>query len=194
MRFQTTLLYILIISVLVLTACTNNTKSLDKMSDSDNIANTSNSNESSQKYFDWKNTELMDVNSGEYFKISDFRLKPILIESFAVWCPTCTKQQNEIKTLHEDIGDDVISVTLDADPNEDENKVLRHTELHGFNWRYSVSPKEMTQGLINDFGLDIVNPSSSPIILICPNGNARLLNRGVKTALELKAAVNTCEV
>ena len=168
MRFQTTLLYILIISVLVLTACTNNTKSLDKMSDSDNIANTSNSNESSQKYFDWKNTELMDVNSGEYFKISDFRLKPILIESFAVWCPTCTKQQNEIKTLHEDIGDDVISVTLDADPNEDENKVLRHTELHGFNWRYSVSPKEMTQGLINDFGLDIVNPSSSPIILICP--------------------------
>ena len=45
----------------------------------------------------WMNTELKDVRIGETFKISDFRGEPVLVESFAVWCPTCTKQQNEIK-------------------------------------------------------------------------------------------------
>ena len=45
----------------------------------------------------WKETKLKDIKTGKEFKISDFAGKSILLESFAVWCPTCTKQQNEIK-------------------------------------------------------------------------------------------------
>ncbi|PIN92559.1 hypothetical protein COU56_04225, partial [Candidatus Pacearchaeota archaeon CG10_big_fil_rev_8_21_14_0_10_31_9] len=37
----------------------------------------------------WMNTELNDISTGETFKISDFEGKPVLLESFAVWCPTC---------------------------------------------------------------------------------------------------------
>ncbi|MFQ5532130.1 MAG: peroxiredoxin family protein, partial [Candidatus Nanoarchaeia archaeon] len=47
----------------------------------------------------WRNLELKDVNSGKIFKISDLSDKPILMESFAVWCPTCTRQQREINEL-----------------------------------------------------------------------------------------------
>ncbi|PIO07358.1 hypothetical protein COU59_03365, partial [Candidatus Pacearchaeota archaeon CG10_big_fil_rev_8_21_14_0_10_34_12] len=45
-----------------------------------------------QETVSWMNTELKDIRTGETFKTSDFEGKPVLLESFAVWCPTCTKQ------------------------------------------------------------------------------------------------------
>ena len=88
----------------------------------------------------WKNVELTNILSQEKFKISDFTGTPILLESFAVWCPTCTRQQKEIKKLHEEIGNEVISISLDTDPNEDTSQVLTHTQENNFDWIYSISP------------------------------------------------------
>ena len=65
---------------------------------------------------DWRDILLRDVISGESFRISDFEGQTVLLESFAVWCPTCTKQQEEVRKLHEQIGDGVISISLDVDP------------------------------------------------------------------------------
>lgn len=124
----------------------------------------------------WMNIELKDVRTEETFKISDFEGKPVLVESFAVWCPTCTKQQKEIKGLHEEIGNEVISVSLDTDPNEDSSKVLEHLQANGFDWYYAISPIEMTQSLINEFGNSIINAPSAPMILICEDGSFRKLS------------------
>ena len=63
---------------------------------------------------DWREIPLRDVLSGEIFRISDFNGKPILLESFAVWCPTCNKQQQQIRKLHQAIGDSVISITCSS--------------------------------------------------------------------------------
>lgn len=141
----------------------------------------------------WKNFELEDVNSGEKFRISDFSGTPVLLESFAVWCPTCTKQQNEIKALHDEIGDEFISISIDPDPNEDAEKVVKHTEKHGFDWRYAISPSELTIALKDEFGLKIVNAPSVPVVLICGDGSFRLLSSSrVKKVDELKTEIATC--
>lgn len=132
------------------------------------------------------NTELKDISTGETFKISDFSDKPVLLESFAVWCPTCTRQQQEIKKLHDEIGDEFISISLDTDPNEDESRVLQHLNNNGFNWRYAVSPTDLTQALIDEFGVNIVNAPSAPVILICNGEEARQLDSGLKKVNELK--------
>lgn len=124
----------------------------------------------------WINAELKDVRTGETFRISDFKGKPVLLESFAVWCPTCTKQQREIKKLHDEVGDSIISISLDTDPNEDESKILNHINENGFEWYYAVSPIDMTQSLINDFGSSIINAPSAPVVLICDDGNYRKLS------------------
>ena len=137
------------------------------------------------------NTELKDIKTQQNYKISDFSDKPVLLESFAVWCPTCTKQQQEIKKLHEEIGDSVISISLDTDPNEDESRVLDHIEKNGFDWYYSISPIEFTQTLIDEFGISIVNAPSAPVILIC-NNEARKLDSGVKDVNELKKELESC--
>ena len=136
----------------------------------------------------WIDFELTDIRTGEKFKISDLNNKPVLLESFAVWCPTCTRQQREIKKLHEEVGDDVISISLDTDPNEDESRVLEHIKRNDFNWHYAIAPIEMTQSLINQFGIGIVNAPSAPVVLIC-NNEARKLDSGVKSVGELKEEI-----
>lgn len=137
----------------------------------------------------WKNTPLKDVNTGKTFRISDFQGKPILLESFAVWCPTCKKQQDEIKRLHEKVGDSVVSIALDTDPNEDESKVKEHLERHGYDWYYAVSPVDVTKALIDEFGVTVVNAPGAPVVLICTDQSSRLLPRGVKDVSDLEAEI-----
>jgi thiol-disulfide isomerase/thioredoxin len=140
----------------------------------------------------WIDAEFKDVRTGESFRISDFAGKPVLLESFAVWCPTCTKQQKEIKEFHEDVGDSVVSISLDTDPNEDEARVLEHVNSNGFDWYYAVSPASVTQELINEFGVGFVNAPSVPMALICDDGSFEKLGGGVKDVDELKEAVANC--
>ena len=143
----------------------------------------------------WMDLELKDVNTGETFKISEFN-KPVLLESFAVWCPTCTKQQIELKKLHDLPGfseEEVISISLDTDPNEDENKIREHSQSNGFNWRYAISPTDLTKQLIDEFGPSIVNAPSAPIVLICPDGNFHQLSSSrVKSVQDLQDAIASC--
>ena len=136
---------------------------------------------------EWREYELTDINTGETFKISDFKGTPVLLESFAVWCPTCTKQQQEVKKLHDELGDSFISISIDTDPNENANKILEHTQRNGFDWRYAISPSELTQTLIDEFGVIFINAPQAPIVLIDKDQNARILKRGVKSSEELKS-------
>ena len=142
----------------------------------------------------WINMELKDISTGETFTIKELSDsgKPVLLESFAVWCPTCTRQQKITKEFEKtDLGSGVISVSIDTDPNEDEARVLEHIERNGFTWFYAVSPVELTRSLIDQFGVGIVNAPSVPMILICPeNGRVRKLDSGIKSVNELTEEVS----
>ncbi len=137
----------------------------------------------------WMDIELTDIATGQKFKISDFKGKPVLLESFAVWCPTCLRQQREIKKLKEREGDTIIHISLDTDPNEDEAKVKEHLERNGFDWYFAVSPIELTTALIDEFGLTIVNAPGAPVVLISKDQSARLLRNGVKSADDLLSEI-----
>ena len=138
---------------------------------------------------DWRDYEFTDVSTGTKFKISDFNGKPILLESFAVWCPTCLQQQKEIKKLKLAEGDAIIHISLDTDPNEEEDIVKNHKESNGFDWYFAVSPAELTKSLIEDFGISFVNAPGAPVVLICEDQSARMLGRGVKSVDELKSEI-----
>ncbi len=135
----------------------------------------------------WMDIELTDVTTGETFQISDFEGKTILLESFAVWCPTCLAQQKELQKLQASEGDDVIHISLDTDPNEDAEKIREHIQRNGLDWYFAVSPIQLTQALIDEFGLDFVSASRAPVVLICKDSSARFLRSGVKPAEELAA-------
>jgi len=137
----------------------------------------------------WRDWELVDINTGNSFKVSDFKGTPILLESFAVWCPTCTSQQREIRKLHAELGDSFVSISLDTDPFEDEQRVKDHLDKQGFDWRYAISPQPLTTMLIDEFGLKFVNAPQAPIVLVCEDQTARMLDSGLKRVAELKAEI-----
>ena len=142
----------------------------------------------------WMDIELIDIKTGTKLKISNFKGKQVLLESFAVWCPACTKQQQETQKLHNELGDSFVSISFDTDPNEDEKNVLGHIERNGFDWYYAISPRELTRALMDEFGAVIANVVDAPIILICENQSSRLLSRGIKSADKLKAELELgCE-
>ncbi len=137
----------------------------------------------------WADIELKDVATEKKFRISDFEGKPVLLESFAVWCVTCLEQQRKIRELKAKEGDAIVHISLDTDPNEDEGKVRVHLERYGFDWLFAVAPQELTKALIDDFGLGIVNAPSAPVVLICGDQSTRFLRSGVKSADELISEV-----
>ncbi len=142
---------------------------------------------------EWLATELTDVRTGESFTIAEFAGTPVLLESFAVWCPICTSQQKQVRALHEQVGDEVVSIALNTDPNEDHAKVAAHLERHGFDWRYAVAPVELIRALKGEFGVGILNAPSAPIVLICPDQSVReMLRRGVKRADFLQEQAAAC--
>ncbi len=171
--FKNTLMWILLAVVIAMSACVSDVPPGNDLEQID----------------DWKDVELTDVATGSTFRISDFEGKPVLVESFAVWCPTCKRQQDEVKELHRQVGDAVVSISLDTDPNEDENRVKEHIQLHGYEWYFAVSPPEVTQKLIDEFGVTVVNAPSVPIILVCEDQSTRFLKSGVKSADTLKEEI-----
>jgi len=62
----------------------------------------------------------------------------LFVETFAVWCSNCLRQQKTMIDFHE-ANPDATTVAVDIDPNEDEPKVQDHAEKHGFDWRYADS-------------------------------------------------------
>ena len=83
-------------------------------------------------------------------------------------------------------------MALDIDPNEDEAIVRDHLARNNLSGYYAVAPLEMTASLIRDFGSDIITPSSAPVVLVCPAGDAIHLPSGVKEAASLKRAISGC--
>ncbi len=121
--------------------------------------------------------------------MSDFKGRPILLEVFAVWCPTCLSQQKEMQKLKEKGGDTVVRISLNMDPNEDEAKVRKHIEEHGLDWYFAISPPELTKALIDEVGLAILSAPLSPVIVICEDQPVRLLADGVKSAEALVSEI-----
>ena len=141
---------------------------------------------------DWRAVELTDVTTSETFSIEGFAGRPVLVEFFAVWCPVCTSQQEEMGALV-DRTDDLVAVSLNVDPNEDAEQVSEHASEHGFDWHYAVAPSSMTRALVEEFGTVVTNAPAAPVVTVCPGGGASLVEgRGVKSADDLAAAFDRC--
>ncbi|MCK4778384.1 MAG: TlpA family protein disulfide reductase, partial [Actinomycetia bacterium] len=95
------------------------------------------------------------------------------------------KQQKEIERLHEQLGDKVVSISIDTDPNENEAKVMEHLNTYGYDWYFAVGTEGLAEKLVKEFGANVVNAPSAPVILICEDQKARILNFGIKSAGKL---------
>jgi hypothetical protein len=135
----------------------------------------------------WFSVSLIDVNSGEAFKVEDFEGRVVLVETMAMWCSTCLRQQKEVVQLHVLLNDTdaFVSLTLDIDPNEKAEDLQTYMQNQGFFWTYVISPAEVSREIAALYGDGFLNPPSAPMFVVDAEGDVHPLRFGVKDANEL---------
>jgi cytochrome oxidase Cu insertion factor (SCO1/SenC/PrrC family) len=139
----------------------------------------------------WFAASLTDVHTGQAFSINDLNGKVVLVETMAVWCSNCFKQQQQVKALHDQLGqrEDFVSIGLDIDPNEDAPQLKSYVEQNGFDWLYAVAPADVARQIGLSYGDQFLNPPSTPILIVDSHGEAHPLPFGIKNADALMQAV-----
>lgn len=140
---------------------------------------------------EWFDMELTDAQTGETFTMNDYTGKVVLMETMAMWCPNCIVQANEVRNLHELLGnpDDLISVSLDVDINEDADSLKEYAGSYGFEWHFAVAPLDVARALGNLYTAQYLNPPLSPMLIIDREGNVHHLDYGLKEAETLQEIV-----
>lgn len=140
---------------------------------------------------EWFKITLTAVGSDETFTIKDFKGKVVLVETLAMWCSNCLKQQGQVKLLHNQLDerDDFVSLGIDIDPNENADALLSYINKHEFNWVYTVAPVEVSREIGQLYGDQFLNPPSTPMLIIDKDGEVHPLPFGIKSAEELLDAL-----
>lgn len=136
----------------------------------------------------WFEYPLTEVTSAEVFKIIDLKGKVVLVETMAIWCSNCKRQQQEVLKLHEVLGDrgDFVSLGLDIDINENADDLKNYVESNNFYWKYAVATPELMRDISSLYGDQFLNPPSTPMLIIDRKGEVHTLPFGIKSAGDLE--------
>ena len=140
----------------------------------------------------WFDVQMTDVLTGQAFSMRDFAGKVVLVETMATWCPTCWKQEEQIKKLPGLLSNpqDLILVSLDVDSNEDEAILKDFAATGGYSWRFAVAPIAVQRDLGNLYSADFLNPPLAPMLFIDRQGRVYGLPNGVKGAVALQKTLD----
>jgi len=137
----------------------------------------------------WFSVEMTDVNTGKPFRISDFMGKVILIDTMAVWCPTCQGEMSQIQQLPSLLGasnSDLVRISLDVDPNEDAAILKKFAAKNTFDWQIAVAPIEVGRFLATHYDQQYLNPPLQPMLFIDKSGGVYGLPFGIKSAVSIQ--------
>ncbi len=138
----------------------------------------------------WASAELTDVATGETFRLADHAGKVIIIETMAIWCPTCLRQGREVDAALARLDRTKVKyVALDVDLHEDAADLARYQDEYDFDGTYAVAGIPVARALAEEFGANMLNPPLTPIVIVGTDGLATLTDYGVKSADELVALV-----
>jgi thiol-disulfide isomerase/thioredoxin len=137
---------------------------------------------------EWLVHPLTEVTTGDEFTINSFAGKVVLVETMAIWCSSCKRQQQELIKLHELLGerDDFVSIGLAIDTNEVASDLQKYVADNHFDWLYAISPVPVSREIGNLYGNQFLNPPSTPMLLIDKHGEVHPLRFGIKLAAELQ--------
>jgi thiol-disulfide isomerase/thioredoxin len=135
---------------------------------------------------DWATAELVDVATGETFRIADHAGKVIFLETMAIWCPTCRSQQNDVRSGFGKLpADSVVHVVLDIDPSEKAGSLADYRKSNSFTGIYAIAGAKVARALAKEFGDQILNAPSTPIVIVGTDGRVTLTEFGRKSPADI---------
>lgn len=140
---------------------------------------------------DWTSIPLTDAVSGRQFTVQELMAdgKPVIIHTFAVWCPTCTIQLGESTKLQSDNPGTYTVLCLDIDPREDADAIRKHVSKNGFSGLFAAAPSAMSNSLIKSFGNRAV--IKLPVTIVICNKKATYLGDGARYESTLKGILDS---
>ncbi len=136
----------------------------------------------------WATAELVDVTTGETFRLADLKGKVLIVETMAIWCSNCRTQQASVEqALAQLPADRVAYVLLDVDPNEDAASLAAYRSDHGYTGRYAIATPDVARALAADFGDQFLSPPSTPIVVVSADGTVTPTNFGQKSSADIVA-------
>ena len=115
----------------------------------------------------WMTIPITDTVTGKQTSIVDLASagKPIIMHTFAVWCPACSMQLRETKKLDLDNPGAIIILGVDIDPRENGDQVKNHVEKNQFTGIYVSAPPEFTRSLMKTVGPQIIQTLPQTVII-----------------------------
>jgi peroxiredoxin len=109
---------------------------------------------------------------GEPIALQDLLGKPVVIEFFATWCPSCRENAKHLVQVHEEFGDRVNIVSIDVDPWESPESLRSFVEENDVRWPVAVDE----QGDVsNDYGVGTLSTE----VVVDARGVIRHVETGV---------------
>lgn len=140
---------------------------------------------------EWRTSELTDVMTGEKFTINEYSGNPVLISAFTRLCPVCNVQQNEILRLSTLSNDSIIHIGVDIDFNDNGDSLKDYVLSNDFEGKFAVATPEFLAGLVSDFGQQMIQPVTAPLLVICPDGKRGMVfPAGIKPAEYIKEQIS----
>jgi thiol-disulfide isomerase/thioredoxin len=116
----------------------------------------------------WMTIPFTDALTGNQTTIAEMASsgKPVIMHTFAVWCPACSMQLRETAKLVSKNPDSYLVLGVDIDPRENTEMVKNHVEKNRFTGIFVSAPPEMTRSLMDTVGDQIIR-SLPQTIVIC---------------------------
>lgn len=146
-KFNIVILSILILSLLLMSGCSQNNKkasnnsteqiSTDNSSDKDTQVQTSaqtNADSQSETSESVLATDFeVTLVTGETVKLSDYRGKKVLLNFWATWCGPCVQEMPTFQKLSEDYPDDIVILAVNCGDSESDVKDFVNENGYTFN-------------------------------------------------------------
>lgn len=124
-----------------------------------------------------------ELPQGKTVSLADFKGKPVVLNSWAVWCPFCVKELEDFAILQQELGDQIAIVAINR--TESLNQVKKYTDDLGLTDKliFLLDRKDSFYRSIGGF-------SMPETIFVDSTGNTVFHKRGPMRFDEIKQKIN----
>lgn len=121
-----------------------------------------------QPGYEWLVVPMTDVIKAERFTLQEYTKTgtPVVIHTFAIWCPACTMQLQVSTAFLEEFPGKAHIIAIDVEEGESMQSIAQHVQKNAFAGTFAAAPKELSQGLIDTFGASILLQMPQTIIIV----------------------------
>lgn len=141
----------------------------------------------------WLDHPLVDAATGEPFTVRGLEGSVVLVETMATWCGNCRRQLGHLAEAAAALGGEaaegvpVAYLAISVERGLDPAALTAYAARHGLPFRFAVADDTLLRLLAERFGRAVLNPPSTPHVIVSPSGSVGPLTTGFSSPAELVA-------